>query len=168
MRYPSLSLYKLIIFKKTWIFLKVICAFTLERHWFNCQNSTRSRLKNDLFLITTQKGVFRVPMWIILVNYKMVGYLKLRLQSLSKGRSELGTLEFDTLNPDRLIWISNLDTFDFLLNPLFLYLYMIPTNDSSLINWRVKFQIFPACDWLYRVLHTLLYWLNLHTFQDTN
>ena len=29
------------------------------------------------------------------------------------------TLEWDTINPDCLIRISNVDTFDFLLNPLF-------------------------------------------------
>ena len=29
------------------------------------------------------------------------------------------TLEWDSLNPDRLIWVSNVNTFDFLLNPLF-------------------------------------------------
>ena len=33
--------------------------------------------------------------------------------------SELGTLEWDTFNPDCLIQISNVDTFNFLLNPLF-------------------------------------------------
>ena len=32
--------------------------------------------------------------------------------------SELGTLEWDTINPDCLIRISNVDTYDFLLNPL--------------------------------------------------
>ena len=31
---------------------------------------------------------------------------------------ELGTLESDTFNPDCLIRISNVDTFDFLHNPL--------------------------------------------------
>ena len=33
--------------------------------------------------------------------------------------SELGTLEWDTINPDCLIRISHVATFDFLLNPLF-------------------------------------------------
>ena len=33
--------------------------------------------------------------------------------------TELGTLKWDTFNPDCLIRISNVDTFDFLLNPLF-------------------------------------------------
>ena len=32
---------------------------------------------------------------------------------------ELGTFKWDTFNPDCLIRISNVDTFDFLLNPLF-------------------------------------------------
>ncbi len=34
--------------------------------------------------------------------------------------SELGTLEWETINPDCLIRIFNVDTFNFLLNPLFL------------------------------------------------
>ena len=33
-------------------------------------------------------------------------------------KSELKTLEWDILNPDRLIWISNVHTFDFIVNPL--------------------------------------------------
>ena len=33
--------------------------------------------------------------------------------------SKLGTLEWDTFNPDCLIRISNVETFHFLLNPLF-------------------------------------------------
>ena len=37
--------------------------------------------------------------------------------------SELGTLKWDTFNHDCLIRISNVDTFNFLLNPLFLDIY---------------------------------------------
>ena len=37
-----------------------------------------------------------------------------------KMRPELGTLEWDTINPDCLIQTSNVDNFNFLLNPLFL------------------------------------------------
>ena len=33
--------------------------------------------------------------------------------------SELKTLEWDILNTDRLIWVSNVHTFDYILNPLF-------------------------------------------------
>ena len=50
----------------------------------------------------------------------------------------MGTLELNTLNSDRLFWISNVNTFNYLLNLLFLE---IPTNESSLIKWRVKFHI---------------------------
>ena len=53
--------------------------------------------------------------------------------------SELGTLEWDTFIPHFLIQISNLDTFNFLLNPLF-------------FGWRAKFQISQLLirdsDWL--------------------
>ena len=34
-------------------------------------------------------------------------------------KTELGTLEWETINPECLIRTSNVDTFDFLLNPLF-------------------------------------------------
>ena len=45
--------------------------------------------------------------------------------------SELGTLEWDTFNPDCLIRISNVDTFNFLLNPLF-FGYKAETGFSKL------------------------------------
>ena len=50
----------------------------------------------------------------------MFKYSKLLIfQFISKrNKSELGTLELDTFNPDYLIRISNVDTFNFLLNPL--------------------------------------------------
>jgi len=55
---------------------------------------------------------------------------------------ELGNLEY-VVDPDRLIWISKVDTFNFLLNSLFFsalrHLNQIPTNESSLIEWREKF-----------------------------
>ena len=37
----------------------------------------------------------------------------------SNVKTELGTQEWDTINPECLIRISNVDTFDFLLSPLF-------------------------------------------------
>ena len=46
-------------------------------------------------------------------------YPESRLISLNMC-TELKTLEWDILNPDRLIWVSNVHTFDFILNPLFL------------------------------------------------
>ena len=76
--------------------------------------------------------------------------------------SELETLELNIVNPDRLIWISNLDTFNFLLNPLFLFQY---SNRWEFIDLHVKFPIFPASvDWLFQILHTPLYWLNFTCF----
>ena len=41
------------------------------------------------------------------------------VNSKKKHGSELKTLEWDILDPDCLIWVSNEHTFDFLLNPLF-------------------------------------------------
>jgi len=70
--------------------------------------------------------------------------------------SELGTLEWDTIDPDCLIRISNVDTYDFLLNPLFfgksrkksktgfLKLRVLPFSlyyNYINLKWRAKFQI---------------------------
>ena len=46
---------------------------------------------------------------------------------------EHGTLELDTLNSDRLISISNVDTFNFLLNLLFSLILNIPTTFRPMI-----------------------------------
>ena len=52
------------------------------------------------------------------------------IQVYSKLQSELKTLALDTFNPDRLIWISNVNTFDFLLNPLFFFLFLsLPVSE---------------------------------------
>ena len=45
--------------------------------------------------------------------------LKIKSSLKCQKCPELRTLEWDTINPDCLIRISNVDTFDFLLNPLF-------------------------------------------------
>ena len=99
-----------------------------------------------------------------------------RLCSLKKNTldfiiqcSELKTLELDTFNPDRLIWISNVDTFNFLLNPLWFFLFFIPSADpdqcrSFLIKWCIQFRIFPDSDWLCRIFYSPLYWLNFTHF----
>ena len=69
---------------------------------------------------------------------------------------ELGTLERDTFNPDCLIQLLNVETFDFLLNPLF-FGYSIEktkTDFSKLksppilyinLKWRA-ISNFPASD----------------------
>ena len=46
---------------------------------------------------------------------------------------ELGTLDLDTLNSDHLISISNVDTFNFLLNLLFSLILIIPTTFRPMI-----------------------------------
>ena len=52
-------------------------------------------------------------------------------------------LELDIFNLDYLISISNVDTFNFLLNPVFCFLFLSPpvSNKRSLIDWRAKFHI---------------------------
>ena len=46
-------------------------------------------------------------------------YITLRPCKNFNVKPELETFEWDTFNPDCLIRISNVDTFKFLLNPLF-------------------------------------------------
>jgi len=77
--------------------------------------------------------------------------------------SELKTLEWDILNPDYLIWVSNGHTFDFLLKPFFLgysrekskpvfLIERVPPVSVFNLKWRAKFQIYRLhicdCDWL--------------------
>ena len=63
---------------------------------------------------------------------------------------ELKTLKFDITNPDRLIWISNVDTFNFFLNPL--------------LNGAQSFNFSGLSDWLFWFLQTPLYWLSYTHF----
>ena len=73
--------------------------------------------------------------------------------TLHIAKPELRTLEWETFNPDCLIRISNVDTFDFLLNPLF---FGHSTENSKTdfskfreslpflyinLKWRAKIQI---------------------------
>ena len=63
--------------------------------------------------------------------------------------SELGTLEWNTINPDCLIRISTVDTFDFLLNPLFFgysaknknRFFKIKSTSRAGNFWMVEFGI---------------------------
>ena len=50
------------------------------------------------------------------------------MSHLNANSSWAGTLELDTFNSDRLILISNVETFDFLLNPLFFL--SLPVSDQ--------------------------------------
>ena len=82
--------------------------------------------------------------------------------------TELGTLKWDTINPDCLIRISNVDTFDFLLNPLF-FGYSTEKSKTGFLNsesfpflyiylkWCAKFQT-------YRLLIRDSNWLNFIHF----
>ena len=68
---------------------------------------------------------------------------RIPLISIKSIKTELKTLDMDTFNTDRLIWISSVYTFDLCLIlsfSLFLgYSYGIPTNESSLNKLRAKF-----------------------------
>ena len=55
---------------------------------------------------------------------------------LCRAFPELGTLEWDTINPDCLIRISNVDTFDFMLNPLF-FGYRTEKSKTGFFKLRV-------------------------------
>ena len=74
-----------------------------------------------------------------------------------KSLTELKTLEWDILNSDYLIWVSNGHTFDFFLNHSFLDIVgknQKPSLPFLYINlkWRAKFQIYQLhirdFDWL--------------------
>ena len=61
--------------------------------------------------------------------------------------SELKSQEWDILNHDRLIWLSNVHTFDFLLNPLFGYFYCIKVTFDN--NYRYNaISIGLISDWI--------------------
>ena len=83
---------------------------------------------------------------------------------LTPKYSELKTLEWDTLNPDYLIWVSNGHTFDFLLKPFFLGysreksktgFFHLESPSVSVYNlkWR---QNFKFIDFIYA---TLIFWI---------
>ena len=91
----------------------------------------------------------------------------------AEKRTELGTLEWDTINPDCLIRISNVDTFDSLLNPLF-FLDEVQKNQKA-VFFKIKSpsrfclliqngaQNFKYTGFWYG---TLIGWI-LYTFQNT-
>ena len=54
---------------------------------------------------------------------------------LTQKYSELKTLEWDILNPDYLIWVSNGHTFDFLLKPFFLW-YSREKSKNRFLQFR--------------------------------
>ena len=99
------------------------------------------------------------PCWLKFSNCVNFSYFKLRLFD----STELKTLEWDILNPDYLIWVSNGHTFDFLLKPFFFNI--VEKNQKPVFNireiltlllinlkWRAKFQIYRLhirdSDWL--------------------
>ena len=74
--------------------------------------------------------------------------------------SELTTLELDTFNPDCLIWISNVDTFYFLLNPHFFshfgYLSFVWPMRVHSLYCAQNFKFPGFSDWVFRFLQTPL------------
>jgi len=74
--------------------------------------------------------------------------------------SELKNLELDTFNPDCLIYISNVDTFNFLFNPLLNLSFWISvlclTNESQLIKWQF---LQTPIDWLSYIKYILFCWV---------
>ena len=70
--------------------------------------------------------------------------------------SELTTLELDTVNPDCLIWISNVDTFNFLLNPHFFSLFGYLSFVWPMRVHSLNFKFLGFSDWVFRFLQTPL------------
>ena len=103
--------------------------------------------------------------FILIFSLKKVNFSS-RLKNITH---ELGTLEWDTFNPDCLIRISNMVTFNVVLNPSF---FGKSTEKSktgvskslsflySNLKWRAKFQISRLLirdyDWL-KFIHFLGY-----------
>ena len=137
----------------------------------------------------TKENISEILIWVLGLKYVGLGIclyflnysLKLifttqitmfpnRSYYLLTKRSELKTLELDTFNLNHLIWISNVNTFNFLLNQLF-FLFspcQFPTNESSPIKWRAKFQNLQLL-WLAVLVSPNPTWLfESYTFVDTN
>ena len=80
---------------------------------------------------------------------------------LSKFKiSKVDTIRAGNLRIDRSTWISNLDTLNFLLNPLFFLSFYISRRDSDLKD-------FWASDWLFGILCTPHYWLDFIKVEHT-
>ena len=95
--------------------------------------------------------------------YKSIDLLNPKIYNRKVRISDLGTLEFDTLNSERLIFISNVDTFNFLLNPLF----FISLQDSRVLSLVCAQNLkLLACDQLFQISHTPLNWLNFTCFSE--
>ena len=50
----------------------------------------------------------------------------------------LKTLELDILNPERLIWISTVETFNFLFNPLLLDITLPTTWNKETFDYKYR------------------------------
>ena len=74
------------------------------------------------------------------------------LTFIEKKAPELKTLEWDILNPNYLIWVSNGHTFYFRLKPFFLGYSREKSILYINLKWRAKFQIYRIfihdSDWL--------------------
>ena len=92
---------------------------------------------------------------------------------ISAGSSELKTLEWDILNPNYLIWVSNGHTFGFLLKPFFLG-YSREKSKTGFLKFR---ESLPFLNIILNDAHnfkfigfinaTLIGWI-LYFFQDTS
>ena len=90
---------------------------------------------------------------LLLLISRLINRSWLRLSHSKVFSSALWTLEWDNFNPDCLIRISNVETFNFLLNPLFFWIKYRQIKNrffkirESLqfmyinLKWRDKFQI---------------------------
>ena len=142
-----------------------IKIFTIHQYWvliiFNyfaveAKLSVGFEIRNVSSLYSKIENNFRRKMYLYSVLLKsfclllLLLLLMLLLMMIKFVWSELKTSELDTFNPDCLIWISKVDTilisfltrsFSFFFSPC-----QFPTNKSSRISWRAKFQI---SDWLF-------------------
>ena len=101
--------------------------------------------------------VFKNRIICLLSVYKISPFffrsLKNGILKNSKLKPEPKTLELDTLDPDRLIWISTVKTFNFLFNPLLLDITFTTTcNKDTFDQIQIRFW---SC--LYELIKNIFY-----------
>ncbi len=147
--------------KHPWLIRSIVISNLIRLQWImvlakNCTVSTwRLYVSSSYESRKVSCSTLRINSVFVLIhggernNNKIISnYFKKNRKRRGRGEisnrinwSELKTLELGNFNADRLIWISTVDTFKFCLIRSILYPYRIPTNKSSLIERRAKYQI---------------------------
>ena len=90
-------------------------------------------------------------------------------KNVTISRPELKTFVLDKVNPDFLIFVSTVDTYDFMLNPLF-WISLLDYNQWEFAHWLrgENFKISRLLIGCFNhAINTLIGWI-LYTFRDTS